>query len=264
MSHGSSDQPPFDNRPVKGTAEIITPLKVHGKRKARAGTDSRLRRRTTVLVLSLILAVILISGGWLLHYLAQDPVIAAKPAGEASKPETKPSTSPPANVDEPSSAAADPAELAAQKGQAEQKLADFIKIKNFLDNKGVSEWGGDLFVEMTTRNQAADALFLEKNYLAAAQQYIDAATVAGRLSDQQEIVFKQLIADGQTALEVGDGKLAQQKFSVALMIDPTHTAARQNLARAKNLEAVMGLMASGKAHAQKTTLLRPVTTIRRP
>ena len=251
----NSKQPPFDNRPLKGTAEIITPLNVHGKSKVHAGTDSRLRRRTNLLILGLILALILISGGWLLQYLARDPVIAIKPAEENSKPEAKPPANAQIKVDESSPATIDPAELAAQKEQAEQKLADFIKIKSLLDSKGASEWGSDLFVEMTTHNQAADALFLEKDYLAAAQKYVDATAVAGQLSDQQGIVFKQLMADGQTALEDGDGKLAQQKFSVALMIDPAHTAARQNLARAGNIEAVMDLMTSGKAHEQNGNLV---------
>jgi hypothetical protein len=56
------------------------------------------------------------------------------------------------------------------------------------------------------------------------------------------------------ALAAGVGERAQQKISVALLIDPTKKAAQQGLERAKNLEAMLRLIASGKDHEQKNKL----------
>ncbi len=53
------------------------------------------------------------------------------------------------------------------------------------------------------------------------------------------------------ALDEGNGELAQQKFNVALMIDPDNKLAQNSLQRAQKLDAVMGLMESGNRHEKE-------------
>jgi tetratricopeptide (TPR) repeat protein len=58
----------------------------------------------------------------------------------------------------------------------------------------------------------------------------------------------RLLDEGRTSLETGDGLLAQQKFSAVLMIDSANPAARRGLERARTIEAVTALIASGRQH----------------
>jgi tetratricopeptide (TPR) repeat protein len=53
------------------------------------------------------------------------------------------------------------------------------------------------------------------------------------------------------ALDEGNGERAQQKFNVALMIDPHNKLAQNSLQRAQKLDAVMGLMESGNRHEKE-------------
>jgi predicted TPR repeat methyltransferase len=147
--------------------------------------------------------------------------------------------------------APDPAKLAAEKEQAEQKLAEFMRLKQDLEVKGVSQWGKETYHEMTQLSEEADRFLLENDYIAAAAKYEEAAAGAQALSDQIEPALKQLLDEGRMALDEGNGELAQQKFNVALMIDPDNKLAQNSLQRAQKLDAVMRLMESGNRHEKK-------------
>ena len=144
--------------------------------------------------------------------------------------------------------APDPAKLAAEKEQAEQKLADFMQAKQALEAKGVSQWGNEAYRQMTLLSEAADRFLVENDYVAAAAKYEEAAAQAQVLADRIEPTLKQLLDEGRVALNQGNAELAQQKFNVALMIDPKNALAQQSLQRAQKLDAVRRLMESGSRH----------------
>jgi predicted TPR repeat methyltransferase len=144
--------------------------------------------------------------------------------------------------------APDPAKLAAEKERAEQKLAEFMRLKQDLEAKGVSQWGQEAYHEMMRLSEAADRFLLENDYKAAAENYEQAAASAQTLSDQVEPALKQLLAEGRNALDEGNAERAQQKFNVALMIDPDNKLAQKSLLRAQKLDAVRRLMESGNRH----------------
>ena len=108
--------------------------------------------------------VILIGGGLLWHYLSKYAPQTENLADSRLPAETRvqekvaeaPQEQPPPTVD--------PAGLAAEKKNAEQTLAEFLEAKGELDRKGVSEWGGQLYTDLTKLGQAADAFFMEKEY----------------------------------------------------------------------------------------------------
>ncbi|MGD9150083.1 MAG: hypothetical protein PVG40_07310, partial [Desulfobacterales bacterium] len=85
-------------------------------------------------------------------------------------------------------------------------------------------------------------------YAPAADKYAAAIAKAQELVDRVEPVLKQLLAEGQAAIDDGNGQLAEEKFSIALLIDPENPIARDSLKRAKNTEAVMRLLESGNRH----------------
>jgi hypothetical protein len=228
--------------------EMIAPVRVMPK-----PTDRGLPltgRSNLIKGVTLIIAfVVLVAGGlWLWQYLPTKPPEQGRAEispHEERQPEPEKAMETPAVLPEP---APDPAKIAAAKKEAEEQLAEFMQLNQELDAKGVSHWGNQIYVEMIQLSQEADRLLLESDYTAAAEKYAAAAASAQTLVDQIEPVLKQLLAEGQMALEQGDGELSRQKFSIALMIDPENQFAQHSLERAKNLDAVMQLLESGSRH----------------
>ncbi|MGD9183234.1 MAG: tetratricopeptide repeat protein, partial [Desulfobacterales bacterium] len=242
------DAGPADDKPVLSPAEIITPVSVTpGMARKRAPLSARSNLVKGLMLIATF--VFLVAGGlWLWQYLASSPPgrtqaqptvseqDQAAPEKTQALPEVLPEKAP------------DPAKLAAEKKQAEQKLADLMQLKQELEAKGVSQWGNEAYREMTQLSEEADRLLLESDYIAAAGKYAAAAAKAQVLAERVEPTLKQLLAEGQTALDQGNAQLAQQKFNVVLLIDPDNAPAQQSLQRADKLDAVMRLMASGKRH----------------
>jgi tetratricopeptide (TPR) repeat protein len=237
----------------KGKTEIITPVKMPGRNRVQApGTRHRSLFRLTALAFVFLLMVA--GGAWVLYYLAENPMDSARVADETvmSGQTLKGTEEEVANI-QPYEAP-DPDKLAAEKEIAEQRLADFILSKNELENKGASEWGGDLYAEMIRVGREADGLFMEKDYVSASEKYIDAAAKAIELAAKLEDVFQRLMQKGLKALDEGDGKRAQEAFTVALKIEPNSEFVKKNLEKAKKIETVMQLIESGKQHEKNANL----------
>ena len=123
-----------------------------------------------------------------------------------------------------------------------------MQIRQKLEARGVSQWGEPQYGDMIRISEAADRHLLDKNYAAAAAKYDQALTRAKTLADQMDPVFKQLLDEGQMAFDGGNSEIAQQKFSIALLIQPDNRVAQHGLQRAKNLDVVMQLLESGNLH----------------
>ncbi len=240
---------PKKDASTRSTIETITPLSAPISKSTGADTDNFKRHDRKIILLLIVSLVLLVTGGgWLLHYLSNHPLQAdnatkTRPAAPAKV--EKSSTGPAPEQPPP---AADPVQLAKEKQNAEQKLADYLAAKDHLVNKGVAEWGGPLYAEMIKFGQGADSFYIKKEYNAASEQYVQATTIAEDLAGRSADALIRLLDEGQTALEAGDGSLAQRKFTTALMIDSAIPVARRGLQRAKTIEAVTALIASGKQH----------------
>jgi serine/threonine protein kinase len=228
--------------------EIITPVRVAP---TAPGKSLSLTERSNLIkgVTLMIAFVALVAGGlWLWQYLPGKPPEQEQTETSikaAHQPETEKTVE---AVEVLPETAPDPAQIAAAKKEAENKLAEYMRLSQELDAKGVSQWGNQAYVEMTQHAKEADRLLLESDYTAAAAKYAAAATSAQALADQAALVLKQLLDEGQIALDEGNGALSQQKFSIALMIDPKNPLARHSLQRAQKLDAVRQLLDSGNYH----------------
>lgn len=234
---------------TRPTIETITPLTAPTIKSNGADTDN-LNRHHRIKILALLgsLLLLVISGGWLLYYLSKNPL----QTGEVT---IIPSSAPEAVKKKPAQSTqqqplpkVDPDQLAREKETAEQKLADFLEARNNLDAKGVTDWGEPSYIEMIKFGEAADSAFLKKEYKAAAEQYVQAISIAEDLAGRGGQALIRLLDEGQTALDAGDGSLAQRKFATALMIDSVNQVARRGRQRAKTIEALIALIVSGKQH----------------
>ncbi|MBW2652112.1 MAG: hypothetical protein JRC57_03365, partial [Deltaproteobacteria bacterium] len=234
--------------------KIITPLKVEVKKEKAVRFGAKRKNFLKLALLSLSLIIMIVGGLWLFSFLSRNPARTVSVPVEKVTPEPQ---SKELSAEIPSShmeGDASKAQIAREKKEAEQKLSNFLKIKKVLDAKGVAEWGGKLYDRMVQLSQAADAFFIREEFVFASEKYAEAIETLNKLSDNTDDALRRILNESQVALEEGDGDRAQHLFSVALMIDPGNTFARHSLARAKNIETVMRLIASGEKHEEENNL----------
>jgi hypothetical protein len=251
----------------RASPETITPLSVPGVKK---GIDKgKLQRRHHISILILLgsVTILIAIGAWFLHYLAKNPLrppqITEKQTAPKSAAEKK-SAGRPAKPLAPAEDAKqletalppteDPEQLAIDRQNAEQKLADYLETKNELEGKGADEWGQEAYTEMTEFGREADSLFINEDYKSAAAKY-ERATIVGRGTiDQMDEALARLLDEGRNALTEGDGVVARSKFSLAMMIDPSNQSARYGFKRAQTIETVLQLIESGRQHEKDDML----------
>ena len=271
MPSEKSTRSPQDQQVSDHNVEIITPLKV---RSHSGQPDSSRPFRLTVMPILLLLIglVVMAAGGFIfIRHLSKHPVdvseethgsetsevdVQKKPVPDATRRTKLPvgPVTPSARVTldqqqimEPQPTI-NPAKRALEKQKAEKALEAFLILKKVIQEKGVAEWGGKEYEEMTTLSREADERFMDHTFLAAAEKYAQAGRKAAELADTTQAVFQRLLEEGRKALEEGDSNIAQKKFRTALMIEPFSDPAQRNLERAETLDAVNCLVESGKTH----------------
>jgi eukaryotic-like serine/threonine-protein kinase len=245
MPHPSQNEHPSK----KGSAEVISPLSIQGPSRGQDRLRPERHRLRNVLLLGLVLIAIVALGGWLLHYLKFNPIVAV-PDTPPPVADDKSITALPDSVKPAPSipAVSETATQAMEKAQAERQRDEFSRVTSTLENKGVSEWGGTLYSEMITLGREAYTLLSQNDYNAATDRYAAALKNANLLVGRMPAALQRFIEEGLAALTEGDGQMAQNNFQAALLLDPDNTDARHGLARAAQAEAVKRLVESATAH----------------
>lgn len=212
--------------------ETITPLSTPKKNTGAYRDYNQPRHRFKVLALVGSFILLVIGGGWLLHYLSKNPLQLEKTINSRLPAKTKIEEKTVQRPEEPPPPTEDPARLIMDKEDAEQKLAEFLAAKGELDNKGVSEWGGQAYAEMTQLGKQADRHFMDKQYGSASEKYDRATIIAGQLdgrSDEaltrienliKEKQFQQLMSEGLAAFHHNDYPLARARLLKAKILKP--------------------------------------------
>ncbi len=231
------------------TPDVIQPIHLSVKNKKSRQIGAPASRNRSAMFLAAALIATLLCGVALLTYLSNRPVkLAPQPVKTAAEQKQPPTT---ANVASPQSSPSQPvapSQLAVDKQEAENRLADFLQIKKSIDEIGAQDWGGELYTTLDRLNQEADALFINKEYQFAAAKYIEAGEYGRQLFNQADQVFQQLVADGFLALAEDHAEIARDKFAMAVKIRPNDERARRGAQRAENAATVIQLRASGKRH----------------
>lgn len=269
MPSEKSTQHSRGDQAADSKVEIITPLKVRLPG-SRSDFPSSPQRRPVIVILTLLLVLSgMVAGGFLIiRHLSNDPpdliqnqVKTSAPQVPGSEQTSPPLTSKPSAQNPPDQQVAaepeqtiDPTKLAQEKQTAEDRLGAYLKLKNQLEEKNASEWGGEKYQTMIALAGEADSLLMQNIFPAAAEKYIQAGRKAAEIADSSEAVFEQLLAEGLQAIENGNAVIAVKNFRTALMIDPASESARRYLARAEQIDSVKRLIDSGRNHEKNNQL----------
>ena len=148
----------------------------------------------------------------------------------------------------------DAGEMEMAKGAADQSMEDFVGAREELDAMGGAQWGGESYARMEEVSRQADGFYLKKEYASASGEYSRALAMVQALAGHSKTALGRLLGEGNQALAEGEGTRAKEKFSLALMIDPSSQAAKKGLARADTAEAVSRFLTSGKRHESRNNL----------
>ncbi len=168
----------------------------------------------------------------------------AEPADEPAVPaEPEPETTPVIR-DEP------PARDARVESRqvTEAVLGRLLSMMQTLEARAVQRWGGLTYAQGRAAYEAGDEAFLDRDYETAAAEYEKAIGLLEPLLDQVNTVFADTLARGLAALDDGDATAALEALDLAVAVSPGDRQAQEGLERARNLEQVLSLVASGERY----------------
>jgi len=141
-------------------------------------------------------------------------------------------------------------QLAEQKRQVDELRGPLGQRLAALERKDVATWGGAALGDARAALAAADGAIANREFPAALASLRTAAGHVGALETQAPVVVRQLVAEGNAALDAGRTLDATQKFAAALRIDVASPAATAGMKRARVLDDVLRETATGSRAEQ--------------
>jgi len=138
---------------------------------------------------------------------------------------------------------------------AEATLGELLSALEILEGRGVDRWAPLEYRRAKESYAKGDKSYLQKEFAEAEDHYLDALASIEPLYEQIQPVFDKAFADAVLAFEAGDRLDALRLFELAVAITPSHAQARAGYERAKNLEAVLGLVAQGVDYEESLELV---------
>ncbi len=178
-------------------------------------------------------------------------------------------------VDRASLAAASPAPTAStivsastpvvpvdHESRAEAALERLQVLRESVESRGVSAWGGARYARAVAATRRGDDLLGALDHAGAAAEYEESIGLLEQLDSEATHVLARALADGERALTAGDSSAASQNFELAATISPDHVQALRGVRRAAGLDEVLALVAAGR-DAEETGDLAGAATLYR-
>ncbi len=164
----------------------------------------------------------------------------------------------PATSSEPAAPAVSPfeeAQRANQRKEAQDVLAELLESQNALDGLEVTAWADAQYQAALERASTGDEYYRAQEFQQATAAYSEAGDALQALLESVPQVQQRLLEEGQQALAAGDSSLAEDRFSLARLLDPQSEAAGIGLQRARSLEEVLALIEQAEDLAEDGELL---------
>ncbi|MGH9463163.1 MAG: protein kinase domain-containing protein [Vicinamibacteria bacterium] len=131
------------------------------------------------------------------------------------------------------------------KTRAEERREEALELRNALEQKRASRWGGAPYRSGSAAIETAEEELRARDYEAAAETYENALTAFHEVEARGQGILGDALADGAQALESGSSPAAIAAFELASTIDPGNAAAATGLSRARVLNDLVRLLAEG-------------------
>jgi hypothetical protein len=128
---------------------------------------------------------------------------------------------------------------------AEMTLGELLSNLETLEQRGVQRWAGQPFLAAKELYKQGDESYLERDYIAAQDQYLEAIAILEPLFDRIEPEFQKALSGAKAAFDAEDWVEALRFYELAIAITANDPEARTGYERAKNIEAVMRLVEQG-------------------
>lgn len=207
-----------------------------GSRKTKASTQSS--KLIPALLGSAMLAA-LIGVFWVLPQMVEKPVVATI-------------VSTPANTDAPAAARkvqASPyseAEISQQRREVQKVLQEILQLQEELIERKVEIWAPEPYFAARTLAEQADGIYRQRKFMQALLQYRQALSGLQQVRDSIPERIEQHLADGDKALNIGDGEAAHKAFDLALIISRKHPRGVSGKNRAELLPEVWPHVTAGQ------------------
>ncbi len=138
--------------------------------------------------------------------------------------------------------------------ETELMLGELLAAFEVLESRGVERWAAVEYLHAKDLYARGDTAYLERDFATANALYVGAIAALEPLFDRIEPTFEKAFAGAVLAFDAGDRLEALRLFDLAVAITPNHPGALAGYERAKNLEAVLGLMDQGRDYEKNLEL----------
>jgi len=146
------------------------------------------------------------------------------------------------------------AQRAIQRKDAQDVLAELLAQQQTLDDMEVTQWGQAAYAAALEQASIGDEYYRNQDFILARNSYASGRDSLTRIIESIPTVLSQTLVDAQKALEEGNSAQAQEKFRLALLLDPTNEVARVGAERARSLDDVTALVATADRQLQAREL----------
>tara|TARA_R110002124_G_scaffold313_3_gene1234 strand:- start:1813 stop:3366 length:1554 start_codon:yes stop_codon:yes gene_type:complete len=263
-SHNDPVKPiPFDA--PQAAAPTPTATNTTTRSEAHRGTPSWVLPALALLVALVAVVVFLLPAA-----LEERPIAPAQTSVEATGADTQAPVTPTAQQAVPAVEASAPwsdAQLAHQRKEAQEIAAQLLELQLALKERGAQQWAADAFAAVTPIATAGDALYKNREYAAATEQYQQGLAALQALQASIPQVLADLLEQARKALDQGDATTATATLATAALIEPDNSDIATLRHRAEVLPQLLTLLDEAQAAetagdlAQAQALLQQATKL---
>ena len=136
------------------------------------------------------------------------------------------------------------AQRSLQRKNAQDVLAELLQRQEELEAQQVSDWGDSNYSIALEQASIGDEYYRAQDFVLARESYAMGLDGLTELIDSISMVLAQAMIDADKALLEVNSTLAEEKYALAILLDPENEEAKIGLQRAQTLDEVIQLFAS--------------------
>ncbi len=133
-----------------------------------------------------------------------------------------------------------------QRETAQNILAELLDLQESLEEKEVESWAEAEINNVFSLASQGDEAYQNQDFIGAATFYQQGLEILASLDESLPDVFNRYLTTGEQAILDDDPALAEESFSIAILVNPDSADAVNGYDRAQLLTEVLGVIAQGR------------------